>query len=86
MKDLKIKEVIIKGNRHTEIYKVFETFDSSSKVCLSTPKEDTRIWHRRLGHTSTCLVNKLYSRDLIECLPMVETNLDEVCEDCVKGK
>ena len=42
--------------------------------------------HRRLGHVSTPLVNKLYSRDMVEGLPKVEAYLDEVSEDCVKGK
>ena len=86
MKDLKTNEVLIKGNRHNEIYKVDESFDPSSKVCLSTLKEDTRVWHRRLDHASTRLVNKLYSRDLVEGLSKVEAYLDEVCEDYVKGK
>ena len=86
MKDLKTKKVIIKGNRHNEIYKVDETFDPYSRVCLSTLKEDTKIWHKRLGHASTRLVNKLYSRDLVESLSKVEAYLDNVCEDCVNGK
>ena len=63
VKDPKTNEVIIRGNQHNEIYKVDETFDPSSKVCLSTLKDDTRIWHRRLDHASTRLINKLYSRD-----------------------
>ena len=43
VKHLKTNDIIIKCNRHNEIYKVDETFDPSSKVCLSTLKEDTRI-------------------------------------------
>ena len=86
VKNLKTNEVIIKGNRHNEMYKVDDTFDPSSKVCLSSLKDDTRIWHRRLGHTSTCLVNKLYSRDLVEGLPKVKAYLDGICEECVKEK
>ena len=43
VKDLKTKEVIIKGNRHNDIFKVDKFFDPSSKVCLSTLKEGTRI-------------------------------------------
>ena len=86
MKDLKTTEVIIRGNRYNEIYKVNESFDPSFKVFLSTLKDDTRIWHKRLGHASTHLINKLYSRDLVEGLPKVEAYLDKVCEDCVKGE
>ena len=43
VKDLKIKEVIVRGNGHNDIYMVDETFNPSSKVCLSTLKEDTMI-------------------------------------------
>ena len=38
VKEVKTNEVIIKGNRHNEIYKVDESFDPSAKVCLSTLK------------------------------------------------
>ena len=48
VKDLKTKEVLIKGNQHNEIYKVDESFYPSSKVCLSTLNEDIRVWHKRL--------------------------------------
>ena len=36
VKDLTIKEILIKGKRHKQIYKVDDSFDHSSNVCLST--------------------------------------------------
>ena len=42
VRDLKAKKILIKRKRHKEIYKVEESFDPSSNVCLSTLKEDTR--------------------------------------------
>ena len=41
VKDLKTKEVLIEGKRHKQIYKIDDSFDSSSSMCLSTLKEDT---------------------------------------------
>ena len=86
VKDLKTKEILIKGKRHKQIYKVDESFDPSSSVCLSTLKEDTRTWHKRLGHASTRLVNKLFKKDLVIGLPRVEAYMDGVCGDYARGK
>ena len=86
MKDLRTKEVIIKDNQHNEIYKVDEAVDPSSSVWLSTLKKDIRICHRRLGHSSMRLGKKLYKRDLVAGLPKAKAYLDEVCQDCLKGK
>ena len=85
VKDMKINEVLIKGKHHKEIYKVNESFDPSSNVCLSTLKEDTKTWHRRLGHASTCLMNKLFTKDLVVGLPKLETYKNVVCGDCEMG-
>ena len=44
------------------------------------------LWHKRLGHASLTLLNKLVSKDLVVGLPSIKFNDDKVCEACAKGK
>ena len=53
---------------------------------MASVQENTRLWHKRLGHASTGLINKLYASDLIEGLPKIDSTTKDVCEDCARGK
>jgi len=53
---------------------------------LSAQSDDTDLWHRRLGHVSTSLLNKLVTGDLIRGLPKLKFSNDKVCDACAKGK
>ena len=86
VKNIKTKEVIIRGFLHNDIYKVDSRWNSSSEVCLASMEGNTRLWHKILGHASTGLINKLYARDLVEGLPKVDATIKDVCEDCTRGK
>jgi len=44
------------------------------------------LWHRRLGHASLSLLNKLVSKDLVVGLPFTKYNDDKVCDACARGK
>ena len=45
-----------------------------------------RLWHKRLGHTSLSLLNKLVSKDLVIGLPSIKYNDGKVCDTCARGK
>ena len=79
-------EVFIRGRRDRNIYKADQEFAPSTSICLSVTQEDTRLWHRRLGHASTKLINKLHTKDLVVGLPKIDAKDGVVCEDCVMGK
>ena len=79
-------EVFIRGRRDRNIYKADQEFTPSTSICLSVTQEDTRLWHQRLGHASTKLINKLYTKELVVGLPKIEARDGFVCEDCVMGK
>ena len=42
--------------------------------------------HKRLGHASLSLLNKLVSKDLVVGLPTIKYNDGKVCDACAKGK
>jgi len=44
------------------------------------------LWHKRLGHASLSLLNKLVSKDLVVGLPSIKYNDDKVCDACARGK
>jgi len=44
------------------------------------------LWHKRLGHVSLSLLNKLASKDLVVGLPYIKYNDGKVCDACAKGK
>ena len=79
-------EVFIRGRRDRNIYKADQEFEPSTSICLSVTQEDTRLWHQRLGHASTKLINKLYTKELVVGLPKIDAKDGVICEDCVKGK
>lgn len=55
-------------------------------TCLSALHDDVVLWHKRLGHTSLSLFNKLFSKDLVAGLPSIKYNDDKVCNACARGK
>ena len=56
-------------------------------VCLVASKSDLlQLWHRRLGHASTSVIEKLQRLNIVEGLPKLNTHTDAICEACAKGK
>lgn len=42
------------------------------------------MWHRRLGHVNSSLLNKLVSKDLVHDLPKMNFSNIKVCVVCAK--
>ena len=53
---------------------------------MSALNDDAILWHKRLGHASLSLLNKLVSKDLVVGLPTIKYNDGKVCDACAKGK
>ncbi|XP_070022553.1 uncharacterized protein [Nicotiana sylvestris] len=53
---------------------------------LSVVDDDAKLWHRRLGHASFTLVNKLVRKYLVHGLLKSSFKDHKVCDACVKGK
>ena len=61
-------------------------FPQNDLTCLSALHDDAILWHKRLGHASFSLLNKLVSKDLVIGLPTIKINDGKVCDACAKGK
>ena len=76
----------MKGLGHETIYKVDKSFNPMKPIYLATIEEVSNLWHRRLGHTSMRLLDKLRTNELVEGLPQVKYEKTEVCDLCTRGK
>ena len=43
-------------------------------------------WHRKLGHRDPTAIRQMFSENLVDDFKIVECNIIEICETCVKGK
>jgi len=85
--NINIRDVVLRGKRHKNLYKVcISSLPQNNLTCLSALNDDAMLWHKRLGHTSLSLLNKLVSKELVVGLPSVKYNDDKVCDTCVRGK
>jgi len=78
---------VLRGKRHKNVYKVcISSFPQNNLTCLSALNDNILLWHKRLGHASFSLLNKLVSNDLVVGLPTIKYNDGKVCDACAKGK
>ena len=79
-------DVVLRGKRHKNVYKV-SIFslpqNTGDNLALN---DDVMLWHKRLGHASLSLLNKLVVKDLVVGLPSIKFNDDKVCDACARGK
>ncbi|CAH9079864.1 unnamed protein product [Cuscuta europaea] len=81
------QQVILEGKRLENTYKVdLDLLPSISLTCLSVIDNDPLLWHKRLGHASFSLINKLKNNELVVGLPKIKYSLDHICSACATGK
>ncbi|XP_015060475.1 uncharacterized protein LOC107006436 [Solanum pennellii] len=84
---LTTNKVILTAHRSKNMYVAnLEISHGDDLTCLSAQNENADLWHRRLGHVSSSLLNKLISKDLVRGLPKMKFAENKICEACVKGK
>ena len=72
---------MLRGKQHNNEYKVCVLSLSQNHLTyLSALGDDVMLWHKRLGHASLSLLNKLVSKDLVVGLPSIKYNDDKVCD------
>ncbi|XP_070013473.1 uncharacterized protein [Nicotiana sylvestris] len=85
--DLVTGEVVLVAKRYKNIYVVdLESLQSGDLSCLKAIDDDVELWHKRLGHTSFSLLNKLIPKDLVHGLPMSKFKVENICDACAIGK
>ncbi len=83
----KTGELICEGTRHNNVYITYlSQIPQNSALCLSVVEDDQWLWHKRLGHVSFTLLNKLRTQDLVIGLPNIKYVADQLCQECAKCK
>lgn len=81
------QEVILLAKRVKNMYVAdMDSIQENDLSYFSAQSENIELWHKKLGHVSSLLLNKLSTRDLVCGLPKVRFAEDKVFEACVKGK
>ncbi|GJX60229.1 putative ribonuclease H-like domain-containing protein [Tanacetum coccineum] len=57
-----------------------------NQILLRATKDESKIWHRRLGHLDFKTINKLVKGNLVRGLPSKIFKNDQSCVACQKGK
>ena len=61
--NMNIGDVVLREKRHKNFYKVCISFlPQNNLTCLSALNDDVMLWHKKLGHASLSLLNKLISK------------------------
>ena len=87
IKSPKSKKMRFVDQRRKNMYVLQLKELADQDVCLVANKSDQlQLWHRRLGHASISVIEKLQKLNIVEGLPKLNTQSDAVCEACTKGK
>ena len=63
-------KTIVNGQRHGNVY-IVDLFELKAK-CLVVTNSDPTLWHRRLGHMSMQLIERMFNKNLVEGLPKLK--------------
>ncbi|KAH0696719.1 hypothetical protein KY290_014118 [Solanum tuberosum] len=81
------KKIVMSAKQVKNVYVAdLDSIEGDSLSCLSAQTNDANLWHRRLGHVSTSLLNKLVAGDLVRGLPKLKFSNYKVYDACAKGK
>lgn len=84
---LTTKKVILAAHKSKNMYVAnLETSHGDDLTCVSAKNENADLWHQRLGHVSSSLLNKPISKDLVLGLSKLKFCESKICEAYVKGK
>ncbi|GKC42376.1 retrovirus-related pol polyprotein from transposon TNT 1-94 [Tanacetum coccineum] len=78
-------KVISRGIRKKGLYVMKLGNKPKDKICLATIDENSTLWHRRLGHAKTRLIQSLASKELVRNLRKLKFN-QHFCDACKMGK
>lgn len=87
MENLRSGEVILTAKRCKNMYVVVLGLVSGDElIYLSAQSDNTNLWHHKLSHMSSSLLNKLVSKDLVHRIPKIKISKDKICDACSKEK
>ncbi|XP_070048573.1 uncharacterized protein [Nicotiana tomentosiformis] len=75
-------KIILPGKRYGNVY-ILDCFENiDGHICLTSIYDDPWLWHKKLGHASMHLIEKLSKHDLVIGLPKLNLSRNHVCDAC----
>ncbi|GJY75192.1 retrovirus-related pol polyprotein from transposon TNT 1-94 [Tanacetum coccineum] len=78
-------KVIGRGIRKKGLYVMKLGNKPKDQICLATIDENSKLWHRRLGHVNMRLIQSLAYKELVKNLPKLKFD-QHLCDACKIGK
>ncbi|GJX24824.1 ribonuclease H-like domain-containing protein [Tanacetum coccineum] len=82
--------VLLKVPRKDNMYSVdlknFVPQECLTYLFAKATPDESKLWHRRLGHVNFKTINKLVRRNLVRSLPSKLFEINQTCVACQKGK
>ena len=73
IKDQSTQQILFKGPYHGGLYPLVPVSTGSSKHALITIKPSSSTWHRRLGHPSSFIVQKILRKNNLQYTPEINS-------------
>nr|XP_016459049.1 PREDICTED: uncharacterized protein LOC107782662 [Nicotiana tabacum] len=75
-------KIVLPGKRYGNVY-ILDSFEKiDGHICLSSMSDDPWLWHRKLGHASMHLIEKLSKHELVVGLPKLKFSRTHICDAC----
>ena len=85
--DILSNEVKFVGQRINDVYIIDLNSSKTANMCLMTNKNTISwLWHRKLGHASFSVLNRLVKFNMVDGLPKIKFIQHEICDACDRGK
>ncbi|GJY53565.1 putative ribonuclease H-like domain-containing protein, partial [Tanacetum coccineum] len=83
-------QIVLRAPRQNDVYSLDlkNIVPSGGLTCLyaNTATDESKLWHKRLGHVNFRNINKLVKGHLVRGLPLKVLVNDHTCVACKKGK
>ena len=85
--DIQKNKVKLEGQRINDVYVIDLNSSRNENICLMANKNTvTWLWHKKLGHASFSVLNRLVQFDLVVSLPKIKFTQHKIYDAHARGK
>ncbi len=85
IKDHKEYNILAEGVRTSDNCYVIDPHSQQGDTCLLTQKDETNLWHQRLGHLNFRDLARLSKKGIVKDLPKLSKVDNPICKGCQMG-
>lgn len=84
IKSIQTEKQVGQGKRTSD--NLYILAEKSSEECMLSQEDESKLWHKRLGHKCDNNLSKLNKKEGVRDLPQLKRLREAVCASCQKGK